>query len=261
MKKLLLFALMFTLIGGTMQAQECVPDPDIDPTMVGVFPLPDTVDSPTSSLAPACVGSPYEMVFTAVVPASITNPIPLDLTSVRLDSIVGLPDGLSYDCEPGDCIFLGNTIGCLVINGTPTEEGTFDMIVYTTVNDVLPITFPGALLDGQYRIFVCPEGLCFDAPNCVVGTDDVFKSTLGMRQNVPNPFSDITNIVMDSEVSGNFDFKVFNLTGKMVHSEQVDILVGENTITFDGSRLDEGMYFYSIGQGRNIATKRMVINR
>lgn len=261
MKKLLLFALMFTLIGGTMQAQECVPDSSIDPTMVGVFPLPDTVDSPTSVLNSACVGTAYDMVFTAVVPASIMDPIPLDLTSVRLDSITGLPPGLDYACEPNDCTFLGNSIGCVAINGTPTEDGTFDMVVHTTVNGILPITFPGALLDGQYRIFVCPEGTCYDAPNCVVSTDDVFKSELGMRQNVPNPFSDVTNIVMDSEVAGQFDFKVFNLVGKLVHSEKSNILVGENTITFDGSRLEEGMYFYSIGQGSNITTKRMVINR
>jgi len=255
MKKLLLFTLMFTLIGGTMQAQECVPDSSIDSTMVGVFPLPDTVDSPTSVLNSGCVDREYEMIFTAVVPASITDPIALDLTSVRLDSITGLPDGLSYSCEPNDCIFLGGSSGCLVINGTPTEEGTFDMIVYTVVNDILPVEFPGLLLDGQYRIFVTSEA------ECPVSIDNAFQDALGMYQNVPNPFSGITTIEMDSQISGEFDFKVFNLIGKMVHSEQVDILVGENTIIFDGSRLEEGMYFYSFGQGSSIATKRMVINR
>lgn len=255
MKKLLLFTLMFTLIGSTIQAQECVPDSSIDPSMVGVFPLPDVVDSPTSVLNSGCVGSDYEMVFTAVVPASIDDPIPLDLTSVRLDSITNLPDGLSYACDPADCIFLGNSIGCVVINGTPTEAGDFNIVVHTMVNEVLPITFPGALLDGQYKIVVVPE------PECPVSIDNAFQEALGVYQNIPNPFSGITTIEMDSQISGEFDFKVFNLIGKMVHNEQVDILVGENMITFDGSRLEEGMYFYSFGQGSNIATKRMVINR
>jgi len=259
MKKLLLFTLMFTLIGSTMQAQECVADSSfIMPGVVGVFPLPDSVDSPMTSLPIACVDVPYELVFTAIVPDSVSlGGSMIDLTSVQIDDITGLPPGTdAYFCEPdASCLFVDNSVGCLAIKGTPTQAGTYSLVVETTVNGALPVTFPGLLVAGEYKIVVSPPS------ECSLNTDNAFKEALGMRQNIPNPFSDVTIIEMDAQVSGEFDFKVFNLVGKMVHNEQVNILVGENTITFDGSRLEQGMYFYSIGQGSNIATKRMVINR
>jgi len=252
---------MLTLIGSTMHAQQCEADSSyLAPGVVGVFPLPDAMGTDTSSLPTAYVNCEYELVFTAIVPDSVDlGGNLIDLTSVEVNDISNLPPGIdAYFCEPdADCLFVDNSIGCLVFRGTPTEAGEFSIVVEATVNGALAITFPGLLVPGQYKVIVEPEPA--DCP--MVATEDVFTEAIGLRQNVPNPFSNVTIIEMDSQVSGDYDFKVFNLTGKTVHQEQVNLLVGKNTITFDGSRLGEGMYFYSIGQGNSIATRRMIVNR
>jgi len=278
MKKSLHFTFIFLLTFATMQihAQNCTPNPIYADSIVGVYPLPDPIGSPTSSLNAGCVNSYYEQLFTAVVPDSIFDVefsgsvIDLALLSVLVDSIGGLPPGVDYVCEPPTCLFEQLTTGCVLFFGTPTEAAAYEPVVYTTTTVnigaelTLPVNFPSQpddiikVFPGIYRIDICTEANC-DA--CTVSTDDVFVNAIGMRQNAPNPFGTITSIAIDTELSGEFDFKVFNLMGKMVHQEQVMLRTGENTITFDGSQLQTGMYLYTIGQGNNIATNRMIINR
>ena len=274
MKKLLLaiFTLVFA-VSLNVQAQNCEPDPELAEADAGVYPLPDPIGSPTSSLTPGCVDEYYEQLFTAVVPDSLStvfNGAEIDaaLLSVAVNDITGLPTGITYACEPPDCIFLQNTTGCVLFSGTPTEAGDFLPVVQTTVGanigvDLsLPVNFPAQpgdpveIFPGEYKITV------YDAGSCIIdNVDDALESTLGVQQNVPNPFNDITTITIDSKQSGTFDFKVFSLIGEMVHSEVLTLTSGETIVTFDGTNLDSGMYFYSIGQGNAIVTKRMVVSK
>jgi len=278
MKKILYFTFVFLFTFAVIQlhAQNCEPNPIYADSTAGVYPLPDPIGSPTSSLNAGCVNSYYDQLFTAVVPDSIFNVefngtvIDLALYSVLVDSIGGLPPGVDYACEPPTCFFEQLMTGCVLFSGVPEEAGVFRPVVYTTtsvnigVDLDLPVNFPSQPEDvievfpGEYRIKICTEANCGD---CVVSMDDAFVNALGMRQNVPNPFSTTTAITIDTELSGEFDFKVFNLMGKMVHHEQVMMTIGENTIAFDGSQLQTGMYLYTIGQDNNIATNRMIINR
>lgn len=261
MKKILLFLLLFSGVQIAI-AQDCEPDPQYADAPAGVYPLPDTVGSPTSSLPMGIENQPYELVFTAVVPdttsVSLSPPAPpsvLDLSYVALDSIVGLPPGLSYTCSPADCVFPELTQGCVLISGTPTQVGTYSLVVYTTVGvgpvAMLPVTFPGVLVSGQYNIII-EEEVSVDAPT---------ENTIGLGQNIPNPFGDVTEIQVDTKQSGTFEFKVYNIIGKLLHEETVTLSAGKNTITFNGSKLHSGMYFYSVGQGNDRVTRRMVVHR
>lgn len=275
MKKLLLFTFIFIcLFGIRLQAQNCVPNPIYADSTAGVYPLPDPLGSETSSLNAGCTNSYYEQLFTAVVPDSILDVefsgsiIDLALYSVLVDSITGLPPGVDFACEPPTCLFEQLMTGCVLFSGVPTEAGTFYPVVHSTVSVnvgidlVLPVNFPSQpddmidIFPGQYTIKICEDSNCGE---CVVSTDNAFANVIGLQQNIPNPFSTTTRITIATDLSGEFDFKVFNLMGKMVHYEQVNIISGENTITFDGSQLESGVYLYAIGQGKNIATNRMII--
>jgi len=280
MKKLLLALTLIFFCGLTVQAQSCDPDPMLADTTAGVYPLPDPPGSITSVLDTGCVNVGYYQLFTAVVPESIVTDaltgteVEIGLNQVKVDDIEGLPPGLEdYICNPPDCIFTKNTIGCVAFTGTPTTTGTFFPVVKTTANIELfpgmpndfPINFPSQETDlveiypGEYKVTILEAGSADAA--CIVSSVDKIDTKIGVRQNTPNPFSTITNIVIDSKESGDFEFKVFSLVGEMVHSENVNFSAGENTITFDGSLLNAGMYFYSIGQGNDVVTKRMVVNR
>lgn len=273
MKKLLLATLIFTLAGLTVQAQNCSPDPMLADTTAGVYPLPDPVGSATSSLATGCVNTAYSQLFTAVVPDSIAAPIggvevTVELISVEVLDITGLPDGVTYACEPADCKFTTATSpSCVVFTGTPTTAGTFKPIVSTEVVTsliTLPVNFPSQpgdvlpdIFPGEYVVNVLEAG---DAA-CPVGTENPLDDVLGVSQNVPNPFNTTTSITIDSRTSGQFDFKVYSLIGEMVHNESLNLSVGENIVTFDGTNLNSGMYFYSIGQDGDVVTKRMVVSQ
>jgi len=258
MKKIILFLLLFA---GTQVAiaQDCEPDPQYADAPAGVYPLPDSVGSPTSSLPTGFENQPYELLFTAVVPDTTTieltpgNPSLLDLDNVTLLDIEGLPPGLSYSCNPPDCIFPDESQGCVLISGTPTQAGTYSLLVNTTVGvgvAMLPVTFPGLLVAGEYKILIDED----------IAVDDVAEDVLGLGQNIPNPFSNFTEIQIDTKRSGLFEFKVYNVLGKLLYDEKVTLSVGKNTITFDGSQLHSGIYFYSVGQGNDRVTRRMVVH-
>lgn len=280
MKKTLhiIFIFLFVFVAMQSHAQNCEPNPMYADTTVGVYPLPDPVNSPTSSLNSGCVDVGYQQLFTAVVPDSIFyvefngNFVDLALFSVLVDSIVGLPPGITYACEPPNCLFEQLTIGCVLFSGTPIQEGLYEPVVYTTtsvnigVDLTLSVNFPSQpddiikVFPGEYKINICTYNNCLN--DCtIISTEDAFAEAVGLRQNIPNPFSTTTSITIDTQLSGDFDFKVFNLTGKTVHQEQVTLITGKNIITFDGSQLQSGIYLYTIGQGNNIATNRMIISK
>lgn len=266
MKKLIL--LTFVLFNTYAVAQVCEPDQQYADETAGVYPLPDSVGSDISSLDSAFIDLPYSMVMTAIVPDSVefelnpgdsTSLNTFDLAKVILDTIIGLPPGLTYTCEPENCEFPDQVSGCVLISGTPTTIGTYSMIVETRVDVglgtvLIPITFPGDIFPGEYKIFVDEQE--------EVSVHTPTGSAVGLGQNVPNPFSTSTTITINTRQSGEFDFKVYNLLGKEVYREKLSLSAGNNTYIFKGNQLHSGLYFYTIGQqGNNIATKRMVIHR
>ena len=64
-------------------------------------------------------------------------------------------------------------------------------------------------------------------------------------------------------ISGNAEptlFKIYNLLGEEIESSVVYSNRGVNTIYVNTSLYPEGMYLYSINNGKQILTKRMVVS-
>jgi hypothetical protein len=83
-----------------------------------------------------------------------------------------------------------------------------------------------------------------------------------LLQNYPNPFNPSTSITYSTNVSGNVKLLVFSTVG-----EELALLVsehqnrGEYKVSFDGSALPSGIYFYRIITDGFIQTKKMVLLR
>jgi photosystem II stability/assembly factor-like uncharacterized protein len=91
-----------------------------------------------------------------------------------------------------------------------------------------------------------------------------------LYQNYPNPFNPVTKIKFDipksSPLQGNGSgsslttLKIYDITGK-----EIGTLVNENLtpgtyeVSFNGSNLTSGVYFYKIKAGEFISTKKMLI--
>lgn len=265
MKKLLFFSLAILFFAAQSNAQECTPNTDLTDEDV-VDPTPFTDDNPLGGISDtACLNNYFEFS----VSLSPTDQFPLtgaDIANIQLPlmgAIDNLPTGMQYNCNPPDCIIPSDTVGCILIYGTPTDPadvGVHDLVINGQINfdpaGVFPIAFPNALIaPGNYFLHVKEEG----SSNCLVSTNELEQFV--RITNRPNPFSGITTIDIQSDISGTFAFAVTNTLGQQIHSQKVQILEGENQINFDGSQLAEGMYIYTISDGQSRIAKTMIISR
>ncbi|HEX5112756.1 MAG TPA: T9SS type A sorting domain-containing protein, partial [Saprospiraceae bacterium] len=81
-----------------------------------------------------------------------------------------------------------------------------------------------------------------------------------LLQNRPNPFRDMTTIIMQSNRSEKAVLRVFDLNGKLVHSRDVMLERGENEFILQKSELkNAGIYWYEIASEFQYRTNRMII--
>ena len=270
MKKVFLPAILL-FFGLDLVAQSvCVPDTTLADSII-ISPLPfDAELRPDDGIQDtACLNTPFETVFQVRIPDTIST---FTITGVQLEpqgAIGNLPAGLEYVCDPPDCFFRPDTVGCLQIFGTPSdpaEVGRHDLtlafVFSTTIIDV-PVTYPdmtGLLPEtaqGNYFLFVEEEG----SDNCaVVSTNDYVQQNLSLK-NAPNPFSGLTDIQINSFINDRFEFTVSDLLGRVVHREVTDVIQGDNVLSFDGSSLTEGIYIYSLSNEKGRISSKMIVNR
>jgi hypothetical protein len=78
-------------------------------------------------------------------------------------------------------------------------------------------------------------------------------------QNYPNPFNPTTTIVYNLKYNSEVIIRVYNLKGQIVKVlENSYKNAGKYQITFDGSGLSSGVYFYRIDAGNFSKTKSML---
>ena len=267
MKKILLIlGLTLCLIQLHAQDVACIPDSSfVDSTRV-VFPLPLDPNTGEGGIAafPACIGDPYELVFTFKIgDSAVVNGFPVDLIRAEIattGAIEGLPEGINYFCNPPDCIFPDTTLGCIVLRGTPTENNTVGVnnliISAGVVLDVIGVfntTIPGPLFTGEYNLTINEMGQCTS-----VSTNDFLAENIALA-NIPNPVIDRTMIEISSEISGDFQFQVFDVAGKLLHNQTIQLANGYNAFEYDASALGAGMYIYAIGNETGAIAEKMIV--
>ena len=279
MKKVLLLLIgVFCCVQLSAQTV-CNPDTTLaDSVIISPLPFEATLRPDGGITDTACLNTYYETVFNFQIPDTLGITgfmVPLDSVVIAAEGAINnLPDGMDYVCNPPNCVFPSDTVSCLQIQGTPTNAaqiGRHDLELTFTVHGVvinLPVaqqlTFPdttGQLPEntqGNYFLFVKEEG----SENCfpTTSTDDFVQQNLTVR-NVPNPFSRLTDIQINSFISDRFNFKVHDMMGRELHRRQVRINEGENILSFDGSQLADGIYIYSLSNEKGIISSRMVLNR
>lgn len=270
MKKtvLLLGAVVWTAL---LSAQTCMRDSTVllyD--SVYISPAPYTAQNPNYNLAVACIGQPYNQSFTIDVPMDFLyqGSIPVTIINASIatsGAISGLPSGLTYLCDPPNCVFNANTLGCILLYGTPNNPAqapdTLDLVISANIFGIvfgsqqnIPIVFPGPIAPGNYYLFLRTAAGC-------MSTAYDLSSRISLVKNVPNPFSDVTNVNVVSEVPGEFVFEVFDVLGQRVHARTVNLVEGENQITFEANNLPNGSYYYTVGNAEGKASRVMVIAR
>ncbi|MCL5029494.1 MAG: T9SS type A sorting domain-containing protein [Bacteroidetes bacterium] len=81
-----------------------------------------------------------------------------------------------------------------------------------------------------------------------------------LYQNYPNPFNPSTTIKYQIPKSGLVQLKIYDILGRevatLVNEEKPS---GNYEVTFDGSKLASGVYYYQLNAGDFISSKKMII--
>ena len=272
MKRSLLFCLFAVLSSISISAQfgECTVDQELwADSLIGVYPLPfDAIEAPTGGIPDSiCLNEDYQFIFTAVVGEMITvGALEVPIDELEITGISGLPEGLEYACDFPDCKFPSDTTGCAVVYGKVTNPAflgdnpiTISAKVYTSILPLpLDLDFPNPLIaPGAYSFYVFEEG----SPNCSVfsDTDDLNLSVDYFRA-WPNPSSGYTQMQINTSKSGEYVLQFSDLFGKVVYTQDLTLSEGENKMGVDLSHLPSGMYTYTISDGLQSKSKKLILN-
>ena len=274
------FLLIFSLIifSLNLQGQEtmtCIPDTTVLSDSVLIWPLPfDPVVNPEGGITDtACLNTPYETIFSLRMPDTLTI-LTLEAAVTRVEfattgAVDGLPEGITYECNPPNCVFEPGVTGCLVLKGTPTNEAnlgenplTFTGLVVLESGFSQNVSFPdntGTLPEsfvGQYTLNVSPEG----SESCLTTSANYISQNISLY-NSPNPFSAFTHIRLNSQINEQLEFSVSDFMGRKVHAQMVNIIAGDNTLFFNGENLPQGIYIYSLANAKGKVSDKMILSR
>lgn len=234
---------------------QCTPNQLYADSVYGVWP--DT----TENFADGMVGVFYSDTLQILVPsdASLVDPsLPSFVTidSVAMTGVSGLPPGITVNCNSqtsASCTYLPNQVGCGLLEGTPTEAGTFNLVIevigYANLlgsTQEAPLTFPG------YSITIAPN---------TVGVNEVQVHGSGDVRTVPNPFAERTMIIFNLGAPTAATVTVYNLVGKQIWQEAVKGKLGVNRVPFAMDGLENGIYLYHVETLHGTFTGRMVVTR
>ena len=251
MKKTLLT--LSLAIATIFASAQCTPDSQF--SAPGIYP-----DSVTG-LSLAYVGQAYNEIITIITPLDTTvmyNGIPIAVTiqTIELTSVTGLPASFSYDCEAGNCSFTGGATSCAVLSSGQvliSELGLHQIIMNTTTTADAGIGIPitqDDVIDYYY----------IEVLNGTTSTLNQFNDlTFDLKGVFPNPVVNNAKIQFISGTPEAVTFKVYNLLGEEIEYQFINSQRGVNTIIVNTTSYSEGMYLYSINNGKEVLTKRMII--
>lgn len=223
----------------------------------GVYP-----DSATNFVS-GTVGVPYVQHVTVKVPFDTVATIFGSTSTFHFDHIdlqtnitnpvnYGLPPGLALSGTPSNLKFPGNDTSCMIIQGTPTTQGSytlsFTLKTYMT-------EFPGISVNTQTITYY----IINIAPATSVATNTTFNFLVA--QNSPNPVKDNTAIRFTMPNDGKVKLNVFNVAGQKVAEKEINAARGENSYDFDASQLENGVYLYTVEMNQQKQCRRMVVAR
>lgn len=205
------------------------------------------------------------------------------VVTLKIDSIGNLPTGLCWATDHANNTYTNQEEGCIKVTGTTcSDPGVYKLFIRVAVDIGLGFPIPinaesvglkyyvrvkncgdaDILLDtAQATAFSKPVGYSATAvcTPCVVGVQGL-TLPISELSVVPNPFNNRTTVKFFSEKEMTATERVTNMIGSEVYSKEMEVKAGENISTLDKGTLAPGIYFYTIGNGKNLLTKRITIS-
>jgi hypothetical protein len=103
--------------------------------------------------------------------------------------------------------------------------------------------------------------LAFGTENILSVSDVSYESGIKLTQNFPNPVVDNTTIQFQLDEAASVTFEVFDITGKLVHSEDLGNVpaLTNQLVDFNRAGLASGTYTYGVVTENERLTRKMII--
>ena len=89
---------------------------------------------------------------------------------------------------------------------------------------------------------------------------NILPESYSLAQNYPNPFNPTTNIAFNIPMDMIVKIKIYDIAGREISTLVNELkTAGNHSVSFTGSSLSSGVYFYKIEAGNFVETKRMVL--
>jgi hypothetical protein len=112
--------------------------------------------------------------------------------------------------------------------------------------------------DGAAWFYMDPSALVTD----VAASRNTVPSDFALLGNYPNPFNPSTDVQFQIGKASNVTFDVFDITGRLVHSQSLGVQApGTHTVKFDARNLASGSYIYRLknAAGATLVGKMMLL--
>ncbi|HAQ38877.1 MAG TPA: hypothetical protein PLU49_04525 [Saprospiraceae bacterium] len=252
-RKILLLGILFQFAGFMiLYGQDiCVPSETYADSSAGVYPLPfHEVLFPDGGIHDTvCIGSPFEYTFTAVLEDSIAwmgFSFKLNSLEILPNGVLNLPEGLQYGCNPPNCVFQANTMGCLKIYGTTTEAndpGLFDLQLRTKIvvaNGLISVidTLPELLVPGSHYYLPVEAA---SSSHCQTSSLYGYQQNEFLEIKYQPLLERLTVIAGDPQIPW-LETEIIDMTGKVLLKQRIQYPV-QSMNTMDVSGLSQGLYF------------------
>jgi hypothetical protein len=176
------------------------------------------------------------------------------IDSVALDDVTNLPPGLSVGCNSqtsAPCTFLSSQLGCGLIEGVPTQAGTYSIeLSVTAFTNLAGFVIPVPQTFSGYEITIAENN---------TSVPSVRSEPTAFRM-VPNPASQRATLEFSLPRAAQARVRLYNMVGEEMRSTIIDGRAGLNTLPIDVSALESGVYLYKLQVGGRTSTGRLVVN-
>lgn len=178
------------------------------------------------------------------------------LPNLYLHALVMDASGNMFTGSDQDGVFMSKDNGA---TWTAVNDSLGDLEMESLAIDASGQLYAGTYTSGVFRAYRTTGGT-----TGISASQAGIPKEYGLSQNYPNPFNPTTTISYQLPASGNVTLRVYDILGRGV-STLVDGRenAGRYAITFDGSRLASGVYFYRLiaeGNGKRfVSTKKLLL--
>jgi hypothetical protein len=245
----------------------------------------DTAYDTLTAMPHAIGGDLYEAVIGVRVPTDTsfvydlgTGPTlyeDVQINTISINDILGLPMGFSWECvggvsdspDLGSCAWTGGQYGCIrvysnsnvdpMLAGSGMQAYPLNVVLDVSASyEVFGFPFPVDVTEDElvnYFVLVIEDGNSSSSGDIL----DVRKfNFLGA---FPNPATDHFTVQYGNDIMGDVNLKIYDVLGNLIVSNDYHSELGYNEIIFDTNKLRSGIYTFTLSNGSEFTTERIII--